>query len=150
MNRFNESKDLRIRCIKITVMSDFLWKGDATCCSLTQHCGKKYSRDAENLKVAMAISMEEYIRRQELTMFNMLEGDIKEKRNSIDGKHTARLCLKVKLVACCGNIYTMICVSNNIDLLQTKLDGCHCTDHVAPSAFCHVLEPLFPSAAPVS
>lgn len=47
----------------------------------------------------------------------MFEGDIKEKRKSIDGKFIVCLCLEVKLVVCCGNIYIMICVLNNIDFL---------------------------------
>jgi len=54
----------------------------------------------------MAISVEGYITRQwACTMCNMLEGDVKEKSNNIGGKHTARLCLEVKLIAGCGNIY---------------------------------------------
>ena len=67
--------------IKITDMI-FSAKGDSTCCSLTQNCGKKCSRDAGNLKVAMAISIEGYIRRQELIqcLTCQLEGDLKEKK----------------------------------------------------------------------
>ena len=87
--------------------------------------------------VAMAIPIGGYIRRQEL------EGEIQEKRNNTDGKHTARLCLEVKQIAGCSNLYTMSCVSNNIDLLQIKRDGRHCADHAAPSPRCHVFEPIY-------
>ena len=85
----------------------------------------------------MAIPIGGYIRRQEL------EGEIKEKRNNTDGKHTAPVCPEGKLIDGCGNTYTMIRVSNNNDLSQIKRDGRHCADHTVPSPGYHVFEPIF-------